>query len=290
MGSAMKLKIQNYNILNFENQNILISETGVTKVNSPSLLKIITTLKGRASISDHELYDLFHQHNLDKGDAYLSLEAMLGLHHEPQDIYFDKTTIIHDWKDHDQLTSLIKTELTNITVTASVPELDQECRKETKQITILLCENYNYEKIKKTYFKHAEDHPDDAIIVGYTAGDQFIISQPYLPALGSPCHFCTVDRLIENEKYRPSNNTWSNFLNFCHAKRTSIPAPSLSIFQKTLIIGALIQKIKLLTGQGESVRYQDNILQQTSVSLVNGQLSESTTSHWCLCSCLRNIK
>jgi McbB family protein len=215
---------------------------------------------------------------------------MLGLRQEPQDIYFDKTIIIHDWKDHDQLTSLIKSELPNITITSSVPKLDPQCKKETKQISILLCESYNYQKIKKTYFKLAEDHPDGAVIVGYTAGNQFIISQPYLPALGSPCHFCTIDRLIENEKYRPSNNTWSNFLNFCHKRKTYIPAPSLSIFQKTLIAGALIQKIKLLTGQGESVRYQDNILQETSISLINGQQSESTISHWCLCNCLRNIK
>lgn len=283
----MNLKIQNYNILNFNNQNIIISEKGVARVNSPTLLEVITKLNNRPNITDDKLYDLFHEHNLDKGDAYLSLETMLGLRKENEDAYFKRTLIIHDWENHNQLESLIKSELPDTVVTYPIPNLDLSIEKGEKTFVVLLCKNYDYQKIKKYYFSFTSNHPDSAISVAYINGDHFIISQPYVPTLGSPCHFCTIDRLIENEAHQPSKNTWSGLLNFCRSKKTSVPAPRLSMYQQTLIIGALIQKIKLIAGNGDSYRYQDNVLQETRISLSNGELSEFSIAHWCMCDCLR---
>jgi McbB family protein len=283
----MNLKINNYNILNFENQDILISERGVARINSPSLLKVITKLKDKPTITENELYKLFHEHHLDKGDAYLSLKTLLGLEIEKENTYFKKTFVIHNWENHEELKLLINSELPEAIVAHQTSESTLNLELNAKNFFVLLCKNYDYEKIKTHYFKLSKNHPESAISVAYAAGDHFIISQPYLPNIGSPCHFCTIDRLIENESFHPSSNTWSRLLNFCRSKKTFTPAPRLSLYQKSIIIGALIQKIKLMTGKDDIYRYQDNILQETSISLNNGKIEESCTAHWCMCDCLR---
>ncbi|EJM12780.1 hypothetical protein PMI22_05226 [Pseudomonas sp. GM21] len=283
----MNLKIHNYNILNFESQNILISEKGVARVNSPTLLKVIAKLKDKKTITEDELYKLFHEHNLDKGDAYLSLKTLLGLDAEKEPAYFKKTFVIHDWENHDELKLLISSELPEAVVVSQISESNLNLELNAKNFFLLLCKDYDYKKIKEHYFKLSTDHPESAISVAYTAGNHFIISQPYLPKIGSPCHFCTIDRLIENETYHPSSNSWSRLLDFCRSKKTFTPAPPLSMYQKALVVGALIQKIKLITGKSNTYRYQDNILQETTLSLNNGKIEECCTAHWCMCDCLR---
>lgn len=283
----MKLSIQNYNLLNFNNDNIVISQQGVSRINSPSLLEVIRKLNNRKSITDNELICLFNEHHLDQGDAYLSLEKILGLQKDKENTYFEKAIVAHDWDDHALLESLLKSELPNSTIVCKTSELPQKIIDSKPNFFIFLCRNYDYNELREFYFRFISNSPESSISICYSTGEQYIIGQPYFPALGNPCHFCTIDRLINHETYKPSKNTWSSLLNFCRSKNIPTPSEQHTLYQKTLIIGAVIQKIKLMIGTSGTHRFQDNILQETTLSLSDGRVSESSISHWCMCDCLR---
>lgn len=283
----MKLSIQSYNLLNFNNDNVIISQKGVSRVKSPSLLEVIRRLNNRSSITDSELFCLFSEYNLDQEEAYKSLEDIIDIQTEKDAFYFKKTIVAHDWDDTTQLESLLLDELPSSTSVCKISELPQRITGDVCSYIILICKNYEYNNLKKTYFKIASEHPGNAVSICYSNGDSYVIGQPYFPRIGNACHFCSIDRLINHETYKPSKNTWSSLLNFCRSKHVPVPTPHLSLYQKCLVIGAIVQKIKLITGSNGICRFQDNILQETTLSLSNGYVSESSISHWCMCDCLK---
>lgn len=285
----MKLSIENYNLLNFNNDSIIISPKGVSRVTSPSLLDVLKKLQNRTSISEADLSSLLSEHHLDYEDAYRSLEKSVGLKSD-RPLFFEKIIVAHDWEDREYLESLLADELPDSTITCPISELTITVNNETRYLIAITYQNYDYNELKSIYFQLASTLPESAIIICYPAGASYVIGQPHVQALGNACHFCSIDRVISHETYKPSKNTWSNLLNFCQSRYIPTPSALPTLYQKALIIGALVQKIKFLTGTNGACRYQDNILQETNISLSNGQVSESSVSHRCMCDCLRNIK
>jgi McbB family protein len=283
----MKLSIQNYNLLNFNSDSVVISQKGVSRVKSPSLLEVIRRLNNRSSITDNELLGLFSEYNLDQEEAYQSLEGIIDIQTEKDAFYFKTIIVAHDWDDTAQFESLLLDELPSSTSVCKISELAQRITVDSCSYIILACKNYEYNDLKKIYFQITSNHPESAVSICYSNGDSYVIGQPYFPKIGNPCHFCSIDRLINHETYKPSKNTWSSLLNFCRSKHIPIPTPHYSLYQKCLIIGAIVQKVKLITGSNGICRFQDNILQETTLSLSNGNVSESSISHWCMCDCLR---
>lgn len=62
----MRLSIENYKLLNFNNDNLGISARGVSRTTPPSLLQAIRELQGRTSLTEAELSRLVNEHSLDE--------------------------------------------------------------------------------------------------------------------------------------------------------------------------------------------------------------------------------
>ena len=62
----MRLSIENYKLLNFNNDNLGISARGVSRTTPPSLLQAIRELQGRTSITEAELSRLVNEHSVDE--------------------------------------------------------------------------------------------------------------------------------------------------------------------------------------------------------------------------------
>ena len=62
----MKLSIENYNLLNFNNDSIDSALKGAGRKTSPSLLEAIRKLQGRTTITEAELSRLLNEHELDE--------------------------------------------------------------------------------------------------------------------------------------------------------------------------------------------------------------------------------
>ncbi|EJM48313.1 hypothetical protein [Pseudomonas sp. GM48] len=70
----MMLNIQNYEILNFDSGDLLVSKRGGPKMRSPSLLVALTRLKGYKNISRAEFEEVLSKHGLNPEAAYEFLE------------------------------------------------------------------------------------------------------------------------------------------------------------------------------------------------------------------------
>lgn len=285
----MNLNIQNYEILNFPSGNLLVSRRGVTKVNSRSLLAALRKLQNYSCISKVELDCMLSEHELNPIAAFEFLEKTISISEVTSDLYFEKTIVAHDWNDGGDLERLLKSEITTpLEVREDIDSLLGSVVNR-KYYIVILCSNYDYDHIKKIYFNLARVAPESAISIGYRTGGSFCISQPYLPNLGSSCHFCNVDRMMNYESYKASENHWSKVLNFCKGKHIAVPVNSLSVLQRSLVVGALIKKIKLLTSPDAERRYQDNILQETHVDFNGAFVRDVSVSHWHMCDCLSQI-
>lgn len=281
------LNIQNYEILNFQSESLVVSKKGVSKISSPSILAALTKLKGRTNISKAEFHEILSAHGLNPDSAHEFLERALSIEEDVGQIYFERTIVAHDWSEPSDLEAMLRSEINTPLDVCEISRSLKDLVLDKKFYIVIVCVNYDYDFIKKIYFDVIGAAPDSAISMCYRAGKKFCISQPYLPKVGNPCHFCSVDRLLNYEDYRGSTNTWSKLLHFCKSKHIPVPAHSLNILQRSLVAGAIIKKIKLLTSSEGELRYQDNVLQDSYIDFDDGCVREVSSAHWSMCDCLR---
>ena len=62
----MRLSIENYKLLNFNNDHIDTSARDASRTTPPSLLRAIRELQRRTTITEAELLHLLNEHNLDE--------------------------------------------------------------------------------------------------------------------------------------------------------------------------------------------------------------------------------
>jgi len=281
------LNIQSYEILDFNSDNLVVSKKGVSKISSPPLLAALNKLKSYKNISRGELNEVLSTHGLNPEPAFDFLEKIISIKDACEDLYFDKTIVAHDWDENINLEELLRSEINTPLEVCSISGLVRDQTLNKKYYIVIMCRNYDYELIKKIYFELADVAPESAISVCYSVGDAYCISQPYCPKIGNPCHFCNIDRLINYEEYHSARNAWSKLLRYCKNKHMAVPVNSLSLLQQSLVVGAVIRKIKLLTSSDNEFRYQDNILQDSHIDFAGCFVREVATSHWHMCDCLR---
>lgn len=285
----MKLSLYNYELLNFDGANAIISEKGIARIDSPAMFKLLTDLKSVEHISRTELDTLCSNHNLDPTNAYEFLRTAIRIEGEKDIHHFNSTLIAHDWGETSNLEKILSDEVENLKV-CDLNSLASSTLNGNRRYVIILCSHYNYTTIKKLYFNIANLWPTSAISVCYGNADLFYLSQPYIPSIGNPCHFCTTDKLISNEMHSSSSNTWTKLLDFCKGQDVALPSAKLTLLQKSLILGAIARAIRLVSGTTMTRKYQDNILQATTINISNGHITQASATHWHSCDCLSIAK
>ncbi|WP_408597099.1 McbB family protein [Pseudomonas sp. PLMAX] len=285
----MMLTIQSYDILNFPTDSLIVSRRGVSKISSPDLLAALTKLKKYTNISKVEFDQILMDHGLNPECAYEFLEKALSIK-DCTNLYFEKTIVAHDWGKDNDLEKLLKSEINTPLEISEISSSLTDVVSNKKYYIVIMCVNYDYDLLKKLYFDLVVAAPESAISVCYCVGSSYCISQPYLPKVGNPCHFCSVDRLMNYEDYQSSRNAWSKLVQFCRNKHVAVPSSPLNVLQRSLLVGALIRKIKLLTSSDSDFRYQDNILQETHIDFASNLVREASAAHWNMCDCLRMQK
>lgn len=93
----MNIIIPNYEILNFETESLVVSDIGVSKVCSQPLIKALRQLKLSKVMARTELDEVLSENGLNVNDAFRFLERIIPFR-SAEEIYFEKTIIVHDWK------------------------------------------------------------------------------------------------------------------------------------------------------------------------------------------------
>ncbi|SKB01969.1 McbB family protein [Pseudomonas extremaustralis] len=281
----MNIIVPSYEILNFETESLVISDMGVVKVHSQPLLAALRQLKVSNVTTRAEFDALLSGNGLNPKSAFDFLESVIPFR-TVEDVYFEKTVVVHAWKGRTDFEGLFTQELAGA---LEFVEFSSDVVASTQGLrcfVVLLCHSYDYDQVKKIHFDLAKASPQSAISVCWPMGGFFCIGQPYIAEIGNPCHFCTVDRLINNESIKRTKNNWASVLEFCRNKHVNIPSKALSLYEETVVIGAIIKRIKFFTELGVVRKYQDDILYVSYVQLSDGKVFEESNSHWCMCDCL----
>ena len=285
----MNIIIPNYEILNFETESLLISDVGISKIHSQSLLKALRQIKLSKLMTKVELEEVLAENGLSQSGAFEFLERVVPLR-LAEEIFFEKTIVVHEWAGQVDIERLFRCELSTCLEFKSFSGELVESVRNLRCFIVLLCYTYDYDRVKNLYFDLARASPKSAISVCWQMGSIFCVGQPHIAEIGNPCHFCSVDRLLHNQSVTAAKNNWASVLAFCKNEHIGVPAKTLSLYQEMIVVGAVIKKVKFFTEYNDMHKYQDDVLHGSYIQLIDGQMSEESNSHWYMCDCLRADK
>jgi len=286
----MQIKIHNYEILNFDDYSLIGSEKGISCVKSKNLRSAFHDIQAVCdkTIEIETLQTILTKNQLCEQSALAQIEAHLAIDTDLPPLYFEEVYILHGWQEfQNHITHIADQEISLPISHLPIDASSIEKIKNTKNLIILLPGSRNLTKLKTTYFAIAERLPESLIMAGHFSPTGFTVTQPYCKSLANPCLFCTLTRATHFESQTNGNCAWSAILNFCTSKNIDLPNPKPSTLQLAMIAGLITKKANGLTAHANLKFFQDNILTNTTVNLLNGLISEDSPPHWHMCDCLR---
>lgn len=284
----MQIRINNYEILNFDTDILLYSEKGITKINSSDLELALIAIKEThlPETTTEQLQKTFREHNLEPNETLELLKKVLAINPIKENPYFQQARIYHDWEITSELTDYI-TRNSNTTISLMKLDYDTPIKPAQKTFFVLSSLTFNPSKLRELYFKICRENTDCAICIGFISGNCFHLTEPFVPEIGNPCAFCVIDRIISYETQRPGFSLWTKMLNFCQTNKISLPQHTIDPLQLTLILSAIVKSISTFTSFQPRKTTQDSTLQAITLNLDNGIITKQHTSHWLMCECLR---
>lgn len=288
------LKVHNYEILNFDNEPLIYTKNGITRITDQSLANALhEIIKHKdTEIPLDNLISILERESIQTESAMTFLESISVLGEIQKKPHFQKVNIYCDWPNSNEISKHIKNiskgkmEIFPLTDNALLSEKKDSPRKPT--LFLFALSKLNPKELREQYYKITKAHPSCGISIGFLSGNHFHITEPYIPNIKNPCSFCTIDRIIYYETHRTSQHPWSRLLAFCDSTGISLPRRNIDELQKALILGALIKLGTRFTTLQQNKSTQDKALRSLTINLENGTLSEDPSVHWPLCKCMEN--
>ncbi|MCT7051790.1 McbB family protein, partial [Salmonella enterica] len=148
-------------------------------------------------------------------------------------------------------------------------------------------EKYQPEIIKSVYTKF-ENNQGVAFIQSYYLKEAFRIDGVYSLVLGTPCHFCHIERWLNREEksFRRNEMSWANLLQLLKKHQMSLPALALSESERGFSQHLIKRRLQELIGTSLVKSHVDTFMSSVSADLITCVLSKEPVIHWQACGCL----
>lgn len=281
------IRIYNYEILNFDPEPVIFSAAGFTRITEPKLVTALNHLTEFNSqlIHHNELQDLLTKNSLEPEPTIEFLKSLSIIKESQQPPHIERIVLWLDW----ELPSAVEDWL--VECSGGLLSIVHNCQLSTENrvnptLFILAHSKLKPASARKTYFELAKNNPDGAISIGFISNHYFHLTEPYVPSIGNPCAFCTLDRIAHYETIRGSNHQWSQIWKFCNTSNVDLPRTHLNPLQSALILGAIGDFASRFTHLPKSGITQDAFLLSKTLNLTDGSLIEESSIHWPLCECI----
>lgn len=286
-----KMKICNYEILNFDAEPLIYSDHGITRITNPQLVRALQDLTKHRNktVTELQLGKVLSDYCLDPQEAkdYLRrLEIIDNLRPPP---VLTNTIIYCDWYISQSTKDQIASSAQGILEVKGIAE-NPTFSAHTPTLFILVYTKLDLTELRGIYYDIIDKNPKSAISVGFTSGNVFHLTEPHIPAVNNPCAFCTLDRIIYYQNMRGSHHHWSKLLAFCHSENIALPKKELEGMESALVLGLLVRVANRLTCNQQRKSTQDRLLHSTTLDLETGSLQEAPSVHWSPCKCLEEKK
>ncbi|HBB0914078.1 TPA: McbB family protein, partial [Escherichia coli] len=118
--------------------------------------------------------------------------------------------------------------------------------------------------------------------------ESFRIDGVYSPDLGTPCHFCHIERWLSREEksFRRNEMSWANLLQLLKKYQMTLPALALGESERGFSYHLIKRRLQELTGTSLVKSHVDNFMSSVSADLITCILCKEPVIHWQACSCL----
>lgn len=266
---------------------MVFSASGFTKITDPKITRALRRIeKTRAKyITEDNLALILEEENLQHASAIKFLETLSILGETTEPPYFQNTIIYHDielsesLKVHLEERSCGKLKIKNLSHY-------KPHRTDAPTLFVLVCMKLRPESIRTMYTELLELNPESGASIGFISANHFHLTEAYLPSIGNPCAFCTLDRIAHYETLRTSQHHWSKVWTFCRNNKLDLPKTEIDEFQIVLVLGSIITFANNFLEAPKRKRTQDQTFLSRTINLDNGTTTEDISIHWPLCQCL----
>ncbi|MBV4491081.1 McbB family protein [Pseudomonas oryzicola] len=282
-----QMRIYNYEILNFDQQPTIYSNTGFSKITDPRMVSVLQRLeeKQEETINKAELEQIIKNEQLDPTATVAFLKSLTIIGEPAVSPYFKKTSVFTDWEVSTELKcSLTKRLGGKIQFHTTLPVETIPTDQPTLFIFVYL--KLKPKELRTIYTNLAQRNPHCGFSVGFISGRHFHLTAAYIPDVGNPCAFCTLDRIAHYETLRSSQHYWSKIWTFCLTRKIDLPTTKIDEFQNALILGTITSFSHQLTYHQRARRTQDQVLLSRTLDLTSGETTEDCNVHWPFCECL----
>lgn len=281
------LNILPFEIISRNTKTLLITYISSVDISHEGMKKILESLHTqRGIIPESYLDELLDYESIDKDKGKEFLVTTGVINKTKASSLWEHSVIISDvphlfrdvedqWKADGILVSHVQ----------DVRELDFNLPDST--LIWLHFEKYDPEIIKSVYTKF-EKNNGVAFIQSYYLKESFRIDGVFSPVLGTPCHFCHIERWLNREEksFRRNEMSWANLLKLMKKQKMSLPALALSESERGFSQHLIKRRLQELVGTSLVKSHVDTFMSSVSTDLITCVLSKEPVIHWQACGCV----
>jgi McbB family protein len=156
-------------------------------------------------------------------------------------------------------------------------------------LVVLILENYLSQTVRDLYAS-CSSLANVGFIQSYYFRHEFKIDGLFIPSIGSPCHFCHIERWHSRERrsFGSNKNSWHQVVELLNKYGKSIP-PSIPLTDCDRYFAAQVlrRRIQQLVGVPVNRAHLDNFISSVSVDLIKCNVASEPVPHWHSCDCLK---
>ncbi|EGZ8131092.1 McbB family protein [Salmonella enterica] len=281
------INILPFEIISRNTKTLLITYISSVDITHEGMKKVLENLQTRRGIISESFLDELLEGEVidkDKGKEFLVTTGVINK--TKASALWENAVIISDVPQHfsyarDQWKS------DGILVSHVIDVKNNNFDLSDSTLIWLHLERYQPEIIKENYIKF-ENNPGVAFIQSYYLKEAFRIDGVYSPVLGTPCHFCHIERWLNREEksFRRNEMSWANLLQFLKKYQMSLPALALGETERGFSQHLIKRRLQELIGTSLVKGHVDSFMSSISADLITCILSKEPVIHWQACGCL----
>lgn len=281
------INILPFDIISRNTKTLLITYISSVDITHEGMKKVLENLQTRRGIISESFLDELLEGEVidkDKGKEFLVTTGVINK--TKASALWENAVIISDVPQHfsyarDQWKS------DGILVSHVIDVKNNNFDLSDSTLIWLHLERYQPEIIKEIYIKF-ENNPGVAFIQSYYLKEAFRIDGVYSPVLGTPCHFCHIERWLNREEksFRRNEMSWANLLQFLKKYQMSLPALALGETERGFSQHLIKRRLQELIGTSLVKGHVDSFMSSISADLITCILSKEPVIHWQACGCL----
>lgn len=281
------LNVLPFEIVSRNNKTLLITYLSSVDVAHEGMKRILEKLnKKRGLISESSLEELLGIENIEDESGKDFLIATGVLNQTKTSALWESAVIASDVPHlFSEVTEQWKADGIKINAIIDIKRPEPELPDNT--LIWMHFENYQPEIIDKLYKKY-EKKTGAGFIQSYYMKECFRIDGVYSPTLGTPCHFCHIERWLNREEksFRRNEMSWANLLQLLRNHQIALPALSLSISERGFSQHLIKRRLQELIGIPLVKSHVDTFMSSINTDLITCVMNKEPVIHWQACGCM----